>query len=82
MATQTIAIESRIPIPQPVYRYPLYDLEVGDSFLVPMPVGANSNTRRKFQVAVCLAVIRCRDKTGRQFTTKQEANGIRCWRLS
>lgn len=71
----TTTIDKHIPLPARTSKYPLFQMEVGDSFFV-----AAKTNKHKLQVAVCLAAIRCRDRTGWRFKTQQVDGGIRCWR--
>ena len=68
---------ANIPIPpkQAVQiKYPLRDLEIGESFLVTVP---EWGVKAKFQAAAMQAA-RC--VKGKKFTSRQVAEGIRVWR--
>lgn len=74
-----ITLSSTVPIPQPSNPYPFAEMKVGESFTVP-----------KADVAYCRQAIQvyCRRFRGKEeyatvpdFTTKQEGEGIRVWRV-
>ncbi len=60
-------IEKNIPLPKERIRYPIKDMEIGDSILIPNYGNANSSLR-KFR------------KLGWKFTRRQENAKIRLWR--
>lgn len=69
-----ISIERDVPLPLPktVKKYPHEEMEVGESFFVEglkMQVVLNANWRAQ-------------NKTGRRFTARKEASGIRVWRTA
>lgn len=72
-------IETGIPIPPPgngggrTPRYPLRELEVGDSFLVTDP----SVTQRRLGSRLA----NFGKETGRKFTQRRTPDGIRVWRV-
>ena len=64
-------IDSTIPIPPPRHRYPLKQLQVGESFLVQdMTVSSMSGTVSKASRTL-----------GRKFTLRTTNHGVRCWRI-
>ena len=68
------AIEVEVGIPAPrarvVYAYPYEEMEVGDSFCVPLEARAK----------VLNANYRAGKRLGRVFTAKTEGNQVRVWR--
>mgnify|MGYP000533667375 CR=1 FL=1 len=69
-------IETGIAIPKRgasgrALKYPLPDMEIGDSFLVP----------RKLKVSVSAAVAYYGKKTGKRFTVQIVEDGVRIWRI-
>jgi hypothetical protein len=70
------AIEKSIPIPSRKRKYPLREMNVGDSFYVPC-----ENGRRKGQSILGLTYVAFPGKT-RKFTTRTDATGVRCWRVA
>jgi len=81
----TFAIERDVPIPPrswhgPPRKYPLYEMEVGDSFLV--AVGEKDTPRdvlHNLKSSIRNAV-RCRP--GWRFTTRTTSDGVRVWRVA
>lgn len=73
----TIEIEKGVPIPDKAGRkvkYPLDDMDVGDSFFVP---DADHQ-----DISPVIAARRRARKWTRQFTTRREDDGIRVWRTA
>jgi len=68
------AIEVEVGVPAPkarvVYAYPYEDMEVGDSFCVPLEARAK----------VLNANYRAGKRLGRVFTAKTDGNQVRVWR--
>ncbi len=65
-----VKIEKNVPIPQ---KWPLEDMNVGDSFEVP-------DTVKRTTVTVYAA--RYGKKTGKKFTIRKTQDGkLRCWRI-
>ena len=74
----TYKIEYKLPVPEHRGRgrpakYPLGNLGVGDSFLVPVS--------EKINLRACVYQ-RKRLKPGWDYVTRAEADGIRIWRIS
>jgi len=67
-----IVMESGIQMPKPrvVYAYPYEEMEVGDSFVVPLEARAK----------VLNANYRAGKRLGRVFTAKTEGEQVRVWR--
>jgi len=67
-----IVMESGIQMPKPrvVYAYPYEDMDVGDSFVVPLEARAK----------VLNANYRAGKRLGRVFTAKTEGDQVRVWR--
>ncbi len=79
MIRTSITIEKNIPIPDNRKLYPFSEMEIGDSFFIPMKIGEN-NYRQKQKVH--LAVWRFHQRhSDKKFTTASEDNGIRIWRI-
>jgi hypothetical protein len=76
-----IEIEDGVPIPAkgPLTRnrYPLKDMQVGQSFFVP----ANGCHPNRVALLVSRAAWTFKAKTGAQFTVRNLGNGARCWRI-
>lgn len=70
-----------IPIPSKHSKYPFHAMVVGDSFMVKLPKDASSFMRKSFQSTIMRSAWKIRD-SGKRFTTRQVAGGIRCWRVS
>lgn len=79
-------IDSHIPIPADVSTgrrstYPLADMNVGDSFLVPF----NGDTAKKVTQRLHSAVSQFQRRntdSDRRFTVRAEATGVRVWRIA
>jgi len=69
-----IVMESGIQMPKPrvVYAYPYEDMDVGDSFAVPLEARAK----------VLNANYRAGKRLGRVFTAKTEGETVRVWRTA
>ena len=69
-----IGIESGVPAPKVrvVYAYPYEDMEVGDSFTVPLSARAK----------VLNANYRAGKRLGRYFAARTEGETVRVWRMS
>ena len=69
-----IGIESGVPAPKMrvVYAYPYEDMDVGDSFCVPLEARAK----------VLNANYRAGKRLGRVFTAKTEGEQVRVWRTA
>lgn len=69
-----IQIESgvRLPKPRVVFAYPYAEMDVGDSFVVPV------DARRKVLNANCKAA----KKYGYKFSARTEGDVIRVWRIA
>jgi hypothetical protein len=67
-----IVMESGVQMPKPrvVYAYPYEDMDVGDSFVVPLEARAK----------VLNANYRAGKRLGRVFTAKTEGEQVRVWR--
>jgi hypothetical protein len=66
-----LPIEKNVPIPA---RYPFGEMEVGDSFAIPLGVARNT---------VTVAAGRYDDKHNMKFTVRRMAdNTLRCWRIA
>jgi hypothetical protein len=74
MNMQSIEVESGIgmPLPRVVYSYPYQDMDVGDSFTVPV------SARQK----VLNANYRAFKRLGLRFMAKTEGEVIRVWRVA
>ena len=71
---QAIERESGIAMPKPrvVYAYPYEDMDVGDSFCVPLEARAK----------VLNANYRAGKRLGRVFTAKTDGDQVRVWRTA
>jgi len=67
-------IEKNIPIPTK-NKYPLLDMEVGDSFFVSVEAGDLPKTRTRLNTAISR-----KGNTGRAFITRSVDGGLRVWR--
>ena len=56
-------------------KYPFLDLEVGDSFIVPLTGNKAANFR-------CLVAKKNSSPDGRRYTTRTVDGGIRVWRIA
>jgi hypothetical protein len=79
--TSELKIEKGIPVPTGIRGsrvYPFKDMDVGDSFLVPVDEGG----KRSIQSSIAQCSRRYR-KVGKQFTTRflKKEGGIRVWRI-
>ncbi len=80
----TIKIDKNVPLP--VRRtnhkmlYPFAEMEIGDSFLVPLPPGKLIEDHRS-NISACAAGFRKRYPSY-AFTTRVEGDGVRCWRVA
>ena len=76
-------VEKDIPVPEKSSRdrkYPLDQMEVGDSFLVPTdPAMTVSKLQKKASASVAYAH---RTLGGRRFVTRQVEGGVRVWRIA
>jgi hypothetical protein len=74
MNMQSIEVESGIgmPLPRVVYSYPYQEMDVGDSFCVPV------SARQK----VLNANYRASKRLGLRFMAKTEGEVIRVWRVA
>ena len=74
MAIQEIELERGIDMPtaRVVYAYPYEDMDVGDSFAVPLEARAK----------VLNANYRAGKRLGRVFTAKTEGDAVRVWRTA
>ena len=84
VTTPAIKIEKGVPIPPPrpgTNTYPLADMKVGDSFLVPYKPGRSPGSSQAM-IATHARVWRNRKGNGWTFTTRQEADGTRIWRTA
>ncbi len=68
-------------IPLPTKKYPLEELEVGDSFFIPLTKGELQDIRNKINPAIA----RVKHATEKKFLTrkaiKNKIPGIRVWRI-
>lgn len=58
--------------------YPFADLAVGDSFLVP---ASGPGERRRVQLRLSAAISQRQRRGKGKYTTRQEAGGVRVWRV-
>lgn len=67
-------IEKNVPIPpkENLRKYPVYEMEVGDSFFVP-----DTETQR-----VSRRIQKFQQRTKARFSVRKEGNGARVWRIS
>ncbi len=68
-------IEKNHPIPKGRAKYPLDQLEVGDSFFIP-----EVDKERHKNIRIYVSGWARRSKTGMKFTTRAVDDGIRVWR--
>jgi len=78
-------IEKNIPIPKICrpgrnFIYPFNEMEVGDSFFVPL----NGEKKTAVQASIVNSAARRKEPGGKRFTTRYmaEEDGIRCWRIN
>jgi hypothetical protein len=73
MVITSIAVEKHVAAPKPrvVYDYPYEEMEVGDSFVVPV------EARQK----VLNANYRASRRLGWRFSTRTEGEQVRVWRI-
>lgn len=71
-------IEKDIPMPDTAvkgsYKYPLNEMEVGDSIFEPGPRNSNESKVR-------LSAKKYGDKTGKRFSARKVEGGVRIWRV-
>ncbi len=67
-----IKIDKNIPPPPTRVRYPIANMEVGDSFLIPNCLHGSISGRIAYSMK----------KHGYTFRTKKEGGGVRVWRTS
>ena len=70
MQTELVVEKVNLPKPRVVYAYPYEDMEVGDSFVVPV------SHRQQVYNANCRATKRL----GYKFTSRTEGEFVRVWR--
>lgn len=76
--SEELKIERGLPIPKAKRsKYPLDRLEVGDSFLVPVPPGESAD-KIKARVATAIQDFKDHDPY-RRFTLRRVEDGIRVW---
>lgn len=63
------------------FKYPFPDLEVGDSFFVPLPAGKKLGRHQADMASVAILYRRKRGN-GWDYTTRQEKGGVRIWRTA
>lgn len=76
VATTEFKIEKGIPVAKgrgPGFKYPLPDMEVGDSFLAPGQRNSGGATRSAYQYG---------KRTGKKFRTATVTGGVRIWRTA
>ena len=79
--TQDIKIEKGIALPPKkggVCKYPLHDMEVGDSFFATDEKGLGIRT---LQAHVCSAVANFKKRHGKRFSVRIGDGGVRVWRV-
>ena len=84
-------IEKNIPMPNPIrdgvaqYKYPFFDMEVGDSFVVPVdPTTKLNYTQVVGRVAAAISNQRQRPTNGEMrfaYRTDKENKCVRVWRI-
>lgn len=83
-------IQKNIALPNEIRRgrsvvYPFDKMEIGDSFLAPLPADATPEQRRKKQVSIVSSAggYRRRNRASDlKFTTHMEEGGVRVWRIA
>jgi len=79
-----IKIEKGVPLPvrrtKHAMLYPLAEMEIGESFLAPLPAGKSIEDHRS-NIAACAAGFRKRHPAF-AFTTRVEGDAVRCWRVA
>jgi hypothetical protein len=74
-------IEAGVPIPATIrsrrYRFPLDDMEVGDSFFVEFASG----DREKFLASARSLISRFGRNYGKRYATRSQEDGFRVWRI-
>lgn len=68
-------IEKGVPLPSK--EFPLADMEIGDSFFVPVS-DARDKLKKECRVRNIIPEYK---KQGRKFTVRTVAGGFRCWRI-
>ena len=71
MITELVVEKKEMPKPRVVYAYPYEDMEVGDSFVVPV------SHRQQVYNANC----RASKRLGFKFTSRTEGEMVRVWRV-
>jgi hypothetical protein len=61
-------------------RYPIYNLEIGHSFFLPLP--DSGALRRSILTRISAAISQCRRATDKEFATKVFPSGVRVWRTA
>jgi hypothetical protein len=79
-------IEKNIPVPENVRTgrrstYPLSDMQVGDSFLVPFDLDDHKKVTQRVHSAASQFRRRVTDSQ-RQFVVREETTGVRVWRIA
>lgn len=80
-----IEIENDIPVPSKCVKrarrakYPVAELEIGQSFFVTVPPG---KTNCQLQNALSGSAHYITKKTGRRFTSRVVEGGVRIWRIA
>ncbi len=70
-----IDIDKGVPLRHRLSRWPLKQMEIGDSFSAPGEVGVRNR--------LCSAVTLASRATGMKFTVRRQPDGsYRCWRLA
>ncbi len=75
----TLAIEKGVPIPSTALkiRYPLADMNVGDSFLVPDDTSGAGPAHLRVRAAVS----HFSKRNNKRFIVRKVEGGHRCWRI-
>ena len=63
-------------------KYPVDEMEVGDSFLVPLQGGYSASDQARLVRNAVHHHIKRREGDTRKFTTRVRSTGIRCWRIA
>jgi hypothetical protein len=77
-------IERGVPLPHKAQttKFPTLSLAVGDSFHVPFSYYTDNPSVRTVYGRIHSHIKMMRDRTGRKFSTRRDATGLRVWRVA
>jgi hypothetical protein len=73
-------IEKNIPVPTKKGMYPLSEMEIGDSFLIPFNIKPHKIQQRNVYCHLFMVIKHNKQLAGRKCIVRVMGNGIRVWR--